>query len=63
MAFGRTKPQLSAPQPGSTGAIESARTTSYPQDQDGKAAVAGAARTTSYKSSSQFNDRGYSTIN
>ena len=39
------------------------RTTSYTQGQDGKAPVAGAKRTTSYKSSIQINTRTYETIN
>jgi hypothetical protein len=39
------------------------RTTSYPQGEEGKAPVVGASRTTSYKSSIQYNTRGYETIN
>ncbi len=62
MAFGRKRPQQSAPQ-SSGGSKESTRTTSYPQDQTGKADVVGALRTTSYKSSIQWNTRGYETIN
>lgn len=42
---------------------DTARTTSYPQGQAGKAPVSGELRTTSYKSSAQFDDRGYVTIN
>lgn len=63
MAFGRKRPQQSAPQSGGSGAIESTRTTSYPQGQDGKAPVVGEVRTTSYKSSIQYNDRGYVSVN
>ena len=59
MAFGRKKPQSTT----SSGSKESTRTTSYPQDQTGKAPVVGATRTTSYKSSIQWNTRGYETIN
>ena len=61
MAFGRKKPQQSGSSTG--GSKESARTTSYPQGQDGRAAVVGALRTSSYKSSIQRNTRGYETIN
>jgi len=42
---------------------ESTRTTSYPVDQIGVAPIKGAAKTTSYKSSAQYNARGYETIN
>lgn len=66
MAFGRKKPEapitLASFGVGS-GAIESTRTTSYPQDQDTKAPVVGASRTTSYRTAAQHNDRGYVTIN
>lgn len=56
---GRTRPPTSA----SSSSKESTRITSYPQGQDGKAAIAGELRTTSYKTSAQFDDRGYVTIN
>jgi len=55
---GRTRPQPSA-----NTSKDSNRTTSYPQGQEGKAPVVGELRTTSYKSSAQFDDRGYVTIN
>lgn len=42
---------------------ESKRTTSYPLGEIGKAPVKGAPKTTSYKSSIQYNARGYETIN
>lgn len=55
MAFGRKVPSQDGGNPN--------RTTSYPQDQQGKAAVVGEKRTTSYKSSMQTSTRGYETIN
>lgn len=55
MAFGRKVPSQGGP--------NANRTTSYPQDQQGKAPVAGEKRTTSYKSAMQVNTRGYETIN
>lgn len=55
MAFGRKKPSQGGP--------NANRTTSYPQDQQGKAAVSGEKRTTSYKSAMQIDTRGYETIN
>lgn len=54
MAFGRKIPSHDN---------NTSRTTSYPQDQQGKAGVAGEKRTTSYKSAMQINTRGYETIN
>lgn len=56
MAFGRKVPSQN-----DGGNVK--RTTSYPQDQQGKAAVVGEKRTTSYKNSIQVNTRGYETIN
>lgn len=69
MAFGRKKDReadLAAAgftTPTSGGNKESTRTTSYPLDQNGKAPVKGAPKTTSYKSAMQYNARGYETIN
>jgi hypothetical protein len=42
---------------------DSKRTTSYPQNQEGRAPVKGAPRTTSYKHAMQIHTRGYETIN
>lgn len=61
MAFGRKKPQPSGSSSG--GSKESTRTTSYPQDQDGKAKVVGALRTTSYKTSTQTRTHDLDSIN
>ncbi len=41
----------------------STRTTSYPQNQEGRAPIKGAPRTSSYQSAMQINTRGYETIN
>jgi hypothetical protein len=68
MAFGRKKDReadLAAAgfiTPDSSSNKESTRTTSYPLDQTG-VATKGLAKTTSYKSSAQYNARGYETIN
>lgn len=59
MAFGRKRPQPSD----SGGSKESTRTTSYPQNQDGKAKVVGALRTTSYKTSTQTRTHDLDSIN
>lgn len=61
MAFGRKRPQQSGGS--STGSKESTRTTSYPQDQTGKAQVVGALRTTSYRSSVQTRTHDVDSIN
>lgn len=42
---------------------EQTRTTSYPQGQEGKPAVTGEKRTTSYKNGLQVDRRDYQTIN
>lgn len=69
MAFGRKKDRdadLAAAgfvTPGASANKESTRTTSYPLGQIGAAPIKGAAKTTSYKSSVQYNARGYETIN
>lgn len=76
MAFGRKKDReadLAAAgfiTPGSSGGSnnkESSRTSSYPQFengvQNGAAPVSNAPKTTSYRSSAQYNARGYETIN
>lgn len=42
---------------------EQTRTTSYPQNQEGKPPVTGAKRTTSYKNPMQVNRRDLQTIN
>jgi hypothetical protein len=60
---GRTPPPASASSWNGSPTKESSRTTSYPQGQEGKTPVTGALRTTSYKNSIQFDDRGYVTIN
>lgn len=64
MATGRERPTPSgAALRFGTAVNEHVRTTSYPQGQEGKAPAVGEKRTTSYRNSIQYNDRGYATIN